>query len=136
MLQVKWALLIIVCILILNACTYNKGEDLTPIGPPINFQTEIKPIIINHCVTCHSDTATNADKPGYAFFLQVNGGSEDFSGLQQYATARSSSNPAYTKIPARLRGIESPAMPFKKAPLPDSLIKKIENWARQGAPLN
>jgi hypothetical protein len=136
MLHLKWSMLIFGCILLLNACKYNKGEDLGPIGSPVNFQTEIKPIIINNCVTCHSDTATNPSKPGYAFFLQVKGGSADFSVLQQYAIARSTANPAYTKLSARLRGIESPAMPFQRPPLPDSLIKKIENWSRQGAPLN
>lgn len=131
--HLKWLMFIFGCILLLNACMYNKGEDMGPVGPPVNFQTEIKPILINNCLTCHSDTATNPKKPGYAFFLQ---GSNDFSEFRRYATETSTANPAYTKVPARLRGIESPAMPFQRTPLPDSLIRKIENWVRQGAPLN
>jgi hypothetical protein len=133
MAHLKGPLFIFGCILLLNACSYNKGEELRPVGPTINFQTEIKPILITHCLTCHSDTASNPSKPGYAFFLR---GTNDFSEFQRYATEKSTSNPAYDKVSARLRGVESPAMPFQRAALPDSLIKKIENWARQGAPLN
>ena len=133
MLHLKWHTLIFCCMLSLNGCEYNKGEDLGPVGPPVKFDTEIKPILIQNCLMCHSDTATHPDKPGYALFLQ---GSGDFSVFREYATATSTVNPAYTKVPARLRGIETPAMPFNKPSLPDSSIKKIENWIKQGANLN
>jgi len=122
-------------LLSLASCEYNKGEDLGPAGPPIDFHAEIEPIIINNCVMCHSDTATNPDKPDPArhlFFLQ---GSGDFSILQQKALA-SSSISGYTLIQARLHHLEQPYMPFNRPALPDSSIRKIDRWVKQGAPLN
>lgn len=121
-------------VMLLNSCLYNKVEEMDAGGGPlVDFNSQIKPILIKNCLECHSDTATNPKKPGYAFFLK---GGNDFSEFRLYATAPSSVNPAYTKVPARLRGIESPPMPFERTPLPDSSIKKIEHWIMQGARLN
>lgn len=133
MLIQKWTTVFCCFTLALYSCSYNKGEAVDPSGPPVNFQKDIKPIIVQNCVMCHSDTATHPDKPGYAFFLR---NTNDFSEFRNYATATSSANSSYTKVIARLYGIEKPAMPFQKAPLPDSTIKKIEKWIRQGAVLN
>jgi hypothetical protein len=115
--------------LLISGCASNTVE-LVDLGPPVSYQTDIKPILVTHCYKCHTDTATHPDKPGYAFW-------NDFSELQTYALATSTANPAYTKIQARLRHIEIPGMPYDQAqPLPDSLIVKIERWIKQGAPNN
>ena len=123
-------------VLFMNSCLYNKAEQINVgpgSGPLVDFNSEIKPILIKNCLECHSDTATNPKKPGYALFLK---GGNDFSEFQRYATTPSSANAAYTKVSARLRGIESPAMPFERTPLHDSSITKIERWVMQGARLN
>ena len=137
MLTLKW--IPVLCFtLSLYSCSYNKGEVPAPDTSThlIDFQKDIKPIIVQNCVMCHSDTATNPYKNPNVFFLQTSGSSADFSVFHKYATTVSSSNSAYTIVPARLRGIEQPAMPFQRASLPDSTIKKIEKWIRQGAILD
>ena len=133
MLTIKWIPVLCCFSLALYSCSYNKAEAFDPSGSPVDFQKDIKPIIVQNCVMCHSDTATHPDRPGYALFLKNN---NDFSEFRKFAIATSSANASYTKIPARLRGIESPAMPFNKPSLPDSTIKKIEKWIKQGAVLN
>lgn len=95
----------------------------------ISYLEEIQPIIEVHCYSCHSLNATHPEKPGYAFL-------DDYEGLKKYALKTSVSNPSYSTLVARLRFIEYPGMPFKEDPLPDSEIKKIETWIKQGAPDN
>lgn len=91
--------------------------------------TDVKPILVTHCFKCHSDTATNPQKPGYAFF-------NNFSDVQKYALRSSTSNPNYSVLIARLKHLESPEMPYKETPLPDSLIQTIQDWVLLGAPNN
>ena len=138
MLLQRWTPLLFCLTLSIYSCSYNKGPKPEPKvntdsiadSVKISFQKEIKPIIVNNCVECHSDVATSPDKPGYAFFLQ---GKDDYSVFREYATSVSTANSSYTKVIARLHGIEQPAMPYKRAALPDSTISKIEEWIEQGA---
>ncbi|HSZ71642.1 MAG TPA: hypothetical protein VK750_03130 [Cytophagaceae bacterium] len=116
-----------------NACEYNKAEPAGPIGPPVSFDTVIKPIVIQHCVKCHSDTSNNPNKPGYAFFLQV---PDNFSELHRYALLPGV-NPVYTDIQERIHGYGVERMPKDGPPyLPDSTMEKIDRWIRHGAPIN
>ncbi|MDB5121180.1 MAG: hypothetical protein JWN56_2398 [Sphingobacteriales bacterium] len=108
-----------------------SGNEQTPIdtGVVISYKTDIKPIMANHCYSCHSANASDPESPGYAML-------DNFIELKDYALKPSTVNPSYTKLQARLRFIEVPGMPFKKAPLNDSLIKKIDSWVKAGAPNN
>ncbi len=117
-------------------CTYHKGEELGPIGPPVSFELEIKPIIINNCLICHADTSTNPDKnPDHVWFLK-GPSHDDFSELHDYAVMPSS-NPAYTIMQQRIHGYDGiTRMPFNRDPLPDTTLAKLDRWIRQGAPLN
>lgn len=135
MLDISFKLFLLCALLSLASCEYNQGEDLGPVGPPVVFHTDIEPIIINNCVTCHSDTATNPERPDASRHLQFLQGAGDFSILRQKALA-SSTIPGYTLIQARLHHLEEPAMPFNRPKLADSLIQKIDRWVKQGAPLN
>ena len=115
--------------LLLNGCTYNKGENPVPVNSNVSYEIDVKPILITHCFKCHSDTATNPDKPGYALF-------NNFSEVERVALKTSTANPAFTVLIARLKLIESPGMPFREAPLSDSLIQVIQDWVLIGAPNN
>ena len=114
---------------LLNACAYNKGEAPVPVNSNVSYVLDVKPILITHCFKCHSDTATNPDRPGNIFF-------NDFSVIHTLALKPSATNPNYTVLIARLRHIESPGMPFNEAPLSDSLIQVIQDWVLIGAPNN
>ncbi len=122
---------IIVCMLfnVLNGCTYNKGEEPVPFNSNVSYAVDVKPVLITHCYKCHSDTATNPDRPGYAFF-------NDFDEIQGVALKASTANPNYTVLIARLKHIESPGMPYLQSPLSDSLIQVIQDWVLVGAPNN
>ena len=114
--------------LFITSCTYDKGTEV-PFDSNVSYSKDIQPIIENNCYTCHSSTATNPEKPGYAFF-------DDFDELKRYATKTSTTNVAYTTLQARIRHIESPGMPFNRDPLPEAKILLIENWIKAGAPNN
>ena len=119
----------LIALLTLGGCTYDKALDAGPVIPFVSYKDEIKPIIVANCYQCHSSTSTDPERPGYAFF-------DDFNELQRYSLKTSTANSAYTTLQARIRHIESPGMPFKKSPLPETQIVLIENWIRAGAPNN
>ncbi|MDB5258172.1 MAG: hypothetical protein JWM14_2867 [Chitinophagaceae bacterium] len=118
------------------SCTYHKGEELVPIGPPVHFELEIKPIIISNCLICHADTSTNPDKnPNMVWFLK-GPNHDDFSELQEYALMPSI-NSAYTIMQQRIHGYDGVTrMPYQRAALPDTIIAKLDRWIRQGAPVD
>jgi len=115
--------------LLFTACSYHKADDPGPVNPAVSYALDVKPIIVANCYTCHTDTSTNPDKPGFAFF-------NHFNELQYLALKPSAANSNYTILIARLKHIESPGMPFQRDPLSDSLIQVIQNWVRLGAPEN
>jgi hypothetical protein len=132
---IKWLVPLFLSVLMMHACEYNKGKDLGPIGPPVSFDTVIKPIIIQNCVKCHSDTSTNTNRPGYAFFIK-GASHNDFSELQFYAL-KPSSNSTYTDMTQRIHGYDGVERMPKFGPyLPDSTMAKIDRWIGHGAPLN
>lgn len=117
-------------------CTYHKGEELGPVGPPVSFELEIKPIIINNCLICHADTSTNPEKNTQMVWFLKGPNHDDFSGLHEYAV-KPSINSAYSTMQQRIHGYDGvDRMPFNRPALPDSSLKKLDNWIRQGAPLN
>lgn len=110
-------------------CTYHKAEEPKPLDSSVSYALDVKPIIIAHCYSCHTDSSTNPDKPGFAFF-------NHFNELQYLALKPSAANSNYTILIARLKHIESPGMPFQQNPLSDSLIQVIQKWVLIGAPEN
>ncbi len=119
-----------VLVFLANGCLYNKGEVPVPENKNISYSRDVKPILITYCYKCHTDTATNPDRPGYAFF-------NHFDQLQTEALKPSPANPGYTVLIARLKYLELPGMPLDSPePLPDSLIQKIQDWVSIGAPEN
>lgn len=125
-----WVILLLgLTCLFFAECSYHKSADPAPLNPNVSYTLDVKPILVAQCYTCHTDTSTNPDKPGYAFF-------NHFNELQYLALKPSAENSNYTILIARLKYIETPGMPYKQKPLPDSLIQVIQNWVRIGAPKN
>lgn len=110
-------------------CTYDQASEVTPELQQVSYQDDVKPIIAMHCYSCHTASATDPDRAGYAFL-------DDFEELKRYALRPSTANASMTKLQARLRFVEFPGMPFKQDPLSESDIQKIEAWIRLGAPNN
>lgn len=112
------------------SCTYDRAEVVPQTNVvSVSYQQDIQPIIALHCYSCHTAAATDPDKAGYAFL-------DDFEELQRYALKPSTANNRLTKLQARIRFVEFPGMPFKKPPLPEADIQKIEAWIQAGAPQN
>jgi uncharacterized membrane protein len=112
-----------------GACTYHDIDAPDALPFEGSFNADIKPIIESRCYSCHSTNASDPHRPGYAFF-------DDFEELKRYALKKSTVNPSYTTLQARLRYIESPGMPFEQDPLPEEQIRLIESWIGAGAPNN
>ena len=125
----NWSSIIYVLLFLFVSCSYNKGETPVPLNAQVSYALDVKPILITHCYKCHSDTATNPDRPGYAYF-------NNFTTLQTVALRASTVDPNYTTLIARLRHLESPGMPYLATPLSDSLIQVIQDWVLVGAPQN
>ncbi len=123
------AILFLIVITLLVACTYDKAAEVDPIISNVSYKDDIQPIISINCYSCHSSIATDPERPGYAFF-------DDFNELKRYALKPSTVNAELTTLQARLRQIEFPGMPFKRNPLPESEIQLIEKWIKAGAPNN
>lgn len=123
------ALMALMIIGLVNACTYHDfgAPEVLPFEG--SFSADIKPIIESRCYQCHSTNASDPHRPGYAFF-------DDFEELKRYALKKSTVDPSYTTLQARLRYIESPGMPFEQDPLPEDQIRLIESWIGAGAPNN
>lgn len=121
--------LLITLVVIFSSCTYDSATPVDPMISKVSYKVDIQPILVTHCYSCHSSTATDPERPGYAFF-------DDFAELKRYALKPSTVNPQYTTLIARLRQIEFPGMPFKKNPLPENQIQLIEMWVKAGAPNN
>jgi hypothetical protein len=112
-------------------CAYNKSKEVAPavLNYNVSYALDVKPIIVNNCYICHTDTSTNPDRPGYAFF-------NIFSQLQYYASSPSPTHPSYTRMQARLRQIDTPGMPYNRPPLSELEIEIIEKWILEGVPNN
>lgn len=128
-------LLLLPILYLASSCANNKmkEEEIAPSvvdtsKRPLSFKLDIQPIFQNNCIECHSATSTNPDRYRFAFF-------DNLSQLKTFATTASTVDKKYSVIQARLRGIEKPAMPYNRPPLPDSLIQKIDAWTSMGAPV-
>ena len=125
----RYRILFLLTLFFLSGCTYDSAPEIDPSIPVVSYSEEIKPIIEANCYRCHSTTATDPDKAGYAFF-------DDFDDLKNFALKKSVFNPAYTTLQARIRYIESPGMPYDRDPLSEEQIQLIELWIKAGAPNN
>lgn len=113
-----------------SSCTYDEALEIADEQPiTVSYESDIKPIIVANCYSCHTASSTDPDKAGYAFL-------DRFEELQRYALKSSTSNPSMTTLQARIRFVEYPGMPFKQDPLPEEDIQKIEAWIKAGAPNN
>ena len=127
--KMKFYFILTSLFMFLSGCAYNKGENPVPVNSNVSYKINVKPILVTHCFKCHSDTATNPNRPGYAFF-------NNFSEVERVAQKTSTANSNYKVLIARLKLIESPGMPFQETPLSDSLIQVIQDWVLIGAPNN
>jgi hypothetical protein len=119
--MMKWSVLVLMLVF-LTSCFYDSEEDLYGISTcnttNISFASDVNPILVNHCLSCHFKGSTI-------------GGGINLDGHTAVAS--------YAKNSSLLGSIKhegfSP-MPKGQNKLDDCKISKIEAWVKAGSPDN
>ena len=95
--------------------------------PPVDYSTQIKPIINKNCIACHGGVRKQA---GLSFLFEE----EALAQLESGSYAIVPGNPRKSEMIRRL-SIDDPArrMPLDHDPLSDSDIELLTKWVKQGA---
>jgi len=115
-------LLLMIIIISISGCYYNKEEILYP-SPPCNdtgstYSTTIVPILSTNCYKCHSTPNSAVNGSGVVL--------DSYNALKPYAT-----NGILLGVINHASGYAK--MPKDAAKLPDCEIAKITDWVNKGA---
>jgi hypothetical protein len=96
-------------------------------GEKVDFNTQIKPIFNQHCISCHGGVKANGN---YSLLFEE----EAFSAGESGKPALVPGKPGKSELIRRIT-ISDPEMrmPFDKPPLSDDEIRTLKDWIRQGA---
>ena len=93
----------------------------------VDFNTEIKPILNKHCISCHGGVKKNG---GFSVLFQE----EAMAATESGKPAIKPGNPSKSELIARLYEDDpEQKMPYHRPPLTKEEIKKLEKWIKQGA---
>lgn len=96
----------------------------------VTFSTDIAPIFITHCVTCHDDRDPEANLRMTSLDGLLAGGRSK----SPVVIGKGAESLLVRKL--RGRGIDGQRMPLNKNPLPDDVIALVERWIDEGARLD
>lgn len=100
---------------------------LTSHDPPVDYSTQIKPIINKHCISCHGGVKKNG---GFSLLFEE----EAMANTQSGHPAIIPGDPDNSPLIQRLKETDPELrMPYQKPPLSRKEIKLLEEWVRQGA---
>jgi mono/diheme cytochrome c family protein len=91
------------------------------------FESSIKPLLEQHCVSCHHPGA------GKAGGLDLTSREKLIEG-GDHGSVVTLNDPEKSVLIARLRHAAAPGMPFNQPQLPAESIAKVVDWLRAGAP--
>ncbi len=95
--------------------------------PPIDYSTQVKPIINKNCITCHGGVKKNG---GFSLLFQE----EAMANTDAGHPAIIPGDPENSPLIQRLKETDPELrMPYQKPPLTRQEIKIMEEWVRQGA---
>ena len=102
-------------------------------GAEISFSRDVAPILQEHCVSCHKPGGNGYEKGGLSL--------ESYEKLMQgtkFGPVVVPGDPAGSRMNILVEGLahESMRMPHDSAPVPESKIKILSLWVRQGAKYN
>ncbi|MBD0832295.1 hypothetical protein [Aestuariibaculum sediminum] len=115
-------LLLIITILFSYSCANDSEDDLidtTPIPNLVTYNDDVKSIIDDNCISCHSATPTGGANISLITYAQVKSGVVN--------------NNLIGKINGTASGSQ---MPLGAPKLPQNLIDLIEKWETDGFPEN
>ena len=105
-----------------------EAKPAAPAAPKINYDEHIRPILREHCFTCHSVDKQESGLQLDSYAKAMAGGS---SGEIVIAGDLGSS-----RLWALVSQMEEPKMPPKQDKLPAAKLDLISKWIEQGAPEN
>ncbi len=99
----------------------------------ISFSRDVAPILKEHCVSCHQPGGKGYEKDGLSL--------ESYEKLMagtKFGPVVVPGDPAGSRLNNLVEGLahESMRMPHDSAPLPESKIKILNLWVKQGAENN
>jgi mono/diheme cytochrome c family protein len=123
---VKFCLLVpAVLVLVLLGCTTTPSE--VPADP--SYATDVQPIFSANCVACHGNSSPSGDYSLTSYAGATGGGSDSVTNV---IAGSADSSKLYRKV----KGIETPQMPFGQPALDTVKIATIRNWINRGAKNN
>ncbi|MBX9654371.1 hypothetical protein K2Y11_12220 [bacterium] len=93
--------------------------------PPVSFQKEIAPLLVDKCVGCHNADKAEGKYSLANYSLLLKGGEK--------GKAIEPGKPEESRLSRMCHGTEKPSMPFEDDKLPDDVLSKLDNWIREGA---
>lgn len=94
---------------------------------PIDYSTQVKPIINEHCITCHGGVRKNG---GFSLLFQEEAMADTKAGHPAIIPG----DPENSPLIQRLKETDPELrMPYQKPPLTRQEIRILEEWVRQGA---
>jgi len=107
--------------------TVVAGFSWIDFSPDVDFNTQVKPIINKHCISCHGGVTA---KGGFSLLFRE----EALAPTQSGKPAIVPGHPGQSDMIRRLTLTDpEERMPYKHAPLSDDEIKILTRWVKQGA---
>lgn len=97
-------------------------------GEPVDFATQVQPILNKHCITCHGGVKKSG---GIGFLFQEDALVEGKSGRPAIVPGDASGSEFIRRL---LEDDPEQRMPFEKPPLSEEEIDLLRRWIDQGAP--
>jgi WD40 repeat protein len=103
------------------------GSEAAEPPAPVSFRNDVAPILVKHCVGCHSSKKAESGLNMATFALLRKGGKSVGAEILEPGDADAS-------VLIEMVGPEGqPRMPYKLPPLPDADIQTLVQWVKQGA---
>lgn len=94
---------------------------------PIDYSTQVKPIINKHCISCHGGVKKNG---GFSLLFQEEAMADTKAGHPAILPGDPENSPLIQRIKESDPELR---MPYQKPPLTKQEIRIMEDWVRQGA---
>jgi mono/diheme cytochrome c family protein len=94
-------------------------------APAISFDKDVKPVLEQHCLSCHGETMQSGKFDLRNRDSALKGGARGSDIVPGDATA--------SRLYRRVAGLERPSMPAQAEPLPAEQIAAIKQWIDEGA---
>ncbi len=94
---------------------------------PVDYSTQVKPIINKHCISCHGGVKKNG---GFSLLFQEEAMGDTKSGHPAIVPGDPENSPMIQRLKETDPELR---MPYQKPPLTKQEIRILEDWIRQGA---